>query len=49
MYTRKFGTERVVIAVIVDDFCEAASSTNTDRHVLADLRIKYQAKDLGPV
>eukprot|EP00171_Calliarthron_tuberculosum_P010767 IDg10767t1 len=41
--------ELVILAVTVDDFCVAATSAAAYKRVLADLRRKYAAKDLGRV
>lgn len=49
VYTRTIRGERVIFEVTVDEFCVAADTHRAFRRVLAYLRTKYQAKDLGSV
>lgn len=48
VYTKRQKKDIPIVAVSVDRFCIACSSYAMYSRVLADLRTKYKAKDLGP-
>lgn len=47
IYYKRTSTSLIVVAVAVEDFCEATTTEAAYQQFLGELRVKFSAKDLG--